>query len=135
FEELGLPAQQDFGRLALRRLLGQKKPPTAVVVGTVQHTSSVLDELQDSGIQVPGELSVAGFGDERGYRWWGPGLTTIGLPVSELATACGLWFVHRYKQKAAVWPAYSSVSPAALIVRGSTTALQSVAGAKRRQQS
>jgi len=131
FEELGPPAQRDFGREALRRLLGQKKRPTAVVMGTVQHTSSVLDELQDSGVQVPEELSIVGFGDERGYKWWGPGLTTIGLPVSELATACGLWFVHQYKQKAAVWPAYSSVSPAALIMRASTSPLQSAAIARR----
>lgn len=130
-EELGLPAQPDFGRQALRRLLALKKPPTAVVMGTVQHTLSVLDELQDSGIEVPRELSVIGFGDERGYRWWGPGLTTIGLPVSELATACGLWFVHQLKQKLAAWPPYSSVSPATLIVRGSTCALESGAAGRK----
>lgn len=130
-EELGLPAQPDFGRQALRRLLALKKPPTAVVMGTVQHTSSVLDELQDSGIEVPRELSVIGFGDERGYRWWGPGLTTIGLPVSELATACGLWFVHQLKQKPVAWPPYSSVSPAALILRGSTSALESGAAGRK----
>lgn len=131
FEELGPPGQMDFGRVALRKLLGQKKRPTAVVMGSVQHTSSVLDELQESGIKVPEELSVVGFGDERGYKWWGPGLTTIGLPVSELATACGLWFVHQYKQKADVWPAYGSVSPASLIMRASTATIQSPPTAQR----
>ena len=119
-EDLGPPGEMDFGRQAARRLLALKKPPTAIVTGAVHHTFSLLDELQDQGIEVPRELSVVGFGDERGYKWWGPGLTTIGLPVSELATACGLWFVHQFKQKPAAWPAYSSASPATLIVRGST---------------
>lgn len=121
-EELGPPGDMDFGRQALRRLLAMKKPPTAIVTGAVHHTFSMLDELQDQGIDVPRELSVVGFGDERGYKWWGPGLTTIGLPVSELATACGLWFVHQFKQKSPAWPAYTSLSPATLIVRGSTGA-------------
>ncbi|ROZ66056.1 LacI family DNA-binding transcriptional regulator [Ramlibacter sp. WS9] len=121
-EELGPPGDMDFGRQAARRLLAVKKPPTAIVTGAVHHTFSLLDELQDQGIEVPRDLSVVGFGDERGYKWWGPGLTTIGLPVSELATACGLWFVHQLKQKPAAWPAYTSLSPATLIMRGSTAA-------------
>lgn len=119
-EELGRPGDVHFGRQAARRLLALKKPPTAIVVGAVQHTLALLDELQERCIDVPRELSVVGFGDERGYKWWGPGLTTIGMPVSELATACGLWFVHQLKQKLDQWPAYSSLSPATLIVRGST---------------
>lgn len=119
-EELGPPGELDFGSQAVRRLLSLKRPPTAVITGAVQHTLSVLDELQEMGMQVPRDLSVVGFGNERGYKWWGPGLTTMDLPVSELATACGLWFVHQLRQKSAAWPAYSSVSPGTLIVRGST---------------
>ena len=119
-EELGRPGDVEFGRQAVRRLLALKKPPTAIVAGAVQHSLALIDELQDRGIAVPRELSVVGFGDERGYHWWGPGLTTIGMPVSELATACGLWFIHQFKQKLDPWPAYSSLSPATLILRGST---------------
>jgi len=130
-EELARPGEMDFGRQALRRLLAMKKPPTAVVTGTVNHTLSLLDELQDKGIEVPRELSVVGFGDERGYKWWGPGLTTISLPVSELATACGLWFVHQFKQKSPTWPAYSSLSPATLILRGSTSAPEQAVSSRK----
>ena len=130
-EELARPGEMDFGRQAVRRLLAMKKPPTAVVTGTVNHTLSLLDELQDKGIEVPRELSVVGFGDERGYKWWGPGLTTISLPVSELATACGLWFVHQFKQKSPTWPAYSSLSPATLILRGSTSAPEQAVSSRK----
>jgi DNA-binding LacI/PurR family transcriptional regulator len=119
-EFLGAPTQADFGGEALRRLMSLKKRPTAVITGTVLHTISVLEVAHSTGIDVPGELSLVGFGDESGYQWWGAGLTTMSMPVSELATACGLWFVHQLKQKNSKWPPYSSISPASLIVRGST---------------
>ena len=123
-EELGAPASTDFGRDAIRRLLAQRNPPTAVVLGSVQNTQGVLEELLASGVSVPEQLSVVGFGDELGFRWWGPGLTTVSLPVSELATACGLWFIHQLKQKSANPAPYSAVSPPTLVVRGSTRAME-----------
>lgn len=120
FEELGAPGSTNFARDAVRRILALPTPPTALVTGSVQHTFGVLEELLVSGVRVPEQLSVVGFSDELAFRWWGPGLTTVALPVSELATACGLWFVHRIKQKTANAAPYSSVSPPTLIVRGST---------------
>ena len=119
-EELGAPGSASFARDALRRVLALPTPPTALVTGSVTHTFSVLEELLASGIKVPEQLSVVGFSDELAFRWWGPGLTTVCLPVSELATACGLWFVHQTKQKPASTAPYSSISPPTLIVRDST---------------
>ena len=119
-EELGAPSSIDMGRAGVRRLLELPAPPTAIVMGSVQITQAVLEELFVMGIRVPEQLSVVGFGDGPGFRWWGPGLTTVGLPVSELATACGLWFLHQLKQKSRITDPYRSISPATLIVRGST---------------
>jgi LacI family transcriptional regulator len=92
------------------------------VLGTVQHTQSVLDEILARGLLVPDELSIVGFGDEPGFRWWNAGLTTLAMPTSELATACGLWFLHQMKQGSGAMVPYSSVSPPKLIVRASTGA-------------
>ncbi|HSW04482.1 LacI family DNA-binding transcriptional regulator [Aquabacterium sp.] len=122
-EVCGSPSATDFGREALRRLLALEKPPTGLVLGAVQHTYSVLDECLSRGMRVPEELSVVGFGDEPGFRWWGSGLTTIGLPVSELATACGLWFLHQLRQRPPVMPDYRSMSTPTLVIRGSTRTL------------
>jgi DNA-binding LacI/PurR family transcriptional regulator len=121
-EMCGSPSAAEFGRDALRRLLELSKPPTAVVLGGVQHTHSVVDECISLGVRVPDELSVVGFGDDAGFRWWGAGLTTISLPVSELATSCGLWFLHQLKQRPATMPSYRSVSSPTLVIRGSTQA-------------
>ena len=119
-EVLDRPSAMDAARDGLRRLLALPKPPTAIVMGSVQMTLGVLEELIHLGVRVPDELSLVGFGDELGFRWWGPGLTTLTLPVSELATACGLWFLHQLKQKTPSTTPYSSITPAVLVVRGST---------------
>jgi len=136
FEELGAPGSTNFARDALQRLLALPTPPTAVVTGSVQHTLGVLEEVAARGIRVPEQLSVVGFGDEPAFRLWGPGLTTVHLPVSELATACGLWFVHQLKQKAVNAAPYSSVSPPTLLVRGSTQPIEAgrAGGSRSRQR-
>ncbi|HEY5857562.1 MAG TPA: LacI family DNA-binding transcriptional regulator [Aldersonia sp.] len=114
------PSSIDEGRRAIRRLLDTSPAPTAVVLGSVQPTLGVLDELRVLGVEVPAELSVVGFGDEPAFSWWGPGLSTISLPLQEMAEACGLWLVHRLANDSADEGAYTSVSPGTLVVRGST---------------
>lgn len=119
-EEFGVPSSTQVGSDALARLLALRDPPTAVVLGSVPTTHGVLQACIDDSIRVPEALSVVGFGDEPGFRWWGPGLTTLSLPVSELATASALWFLHQLKNRSAAMAPYSAVSPVQLLVRGST---------------
>ncbi|MFF4259844.1 LacI family DNA-binding transcriptional regulator [Streptomyces sp. NPDC001663] len=118
--ELSPPSSVDHGRQTVRRLLGEPSPPTALVLGSVRLTLGVLDELAQQDVKVPGDLSVVGFGDEPGFSWWGPGLTTIGMPIQEMATGCALWLMRRLKNGAGNDGPYTSVSPGTLIVRGST---------------
>jgi len=119
---LGAPGSVDFGREAMRELLALTQTPTAVVAGSVRITQGILEELMSRRVSVPDQLSVVGFGDELGFSWWGPGLTTIGLPVHDLATACGLWFVHQIRQGPSAHGPYSSIATATLVMRGSTRA-------------
>lgn len=124
YVELGPPSSPDFGAAALARLLAAPKPVTAVVSGSVQVTRGLLDYAHRTGLDVPREVSLVGFGDELGFSWWGPGLTTVTLPMHELAKACGTWLLDRISAApsddgAAAAP-YSSVSQGALIERGST---------------
>lgn len=127
---LGTPGSVEFGREAMRALLSQANAPTAVVAGSVRITQGVLEELTARRVSVPDQLSVVGFGDEVGFSWWGPGLTTIGLPVHDLATACGLWFVHQIRQGESARAPYSSIATSTLIVRGSTRALPAAGRSK-----
>lgn len=116
----GPGASSDFARQALRQLLALKKPPTGLVLGSTQFTRGTLDEVVDSGLAIPDSLSVVGFSDEPGFRWWGPGLTTIAVPNAEITTSCGLWLIHQMKQGSISTTPYGSVTPGKLIIRGST---------------
>ncbi|TLS42361.1 LacI family transcriptional regulator [Streptomyces montanus] len=118
--ELGPPASLAHGRETVRRLLEDPQAPTALVLGSIQLTLGVLEELSQQGVKVPEELSVVGFGDEPGFSWWGPGLTTVGLPIEEMATGCALWLMRRLTTKPSNDGPYTSVSPGSLVVRGST---------------
>jgi len=120
--ELGSPSSAAHGADTLRRLFRERRPPTALVTGSVQITRGVLAALHEDGVTVPRDLSVVGFGDEPGFAWWGPGLTTISLPMHELAIACGVWLLHHIDhqtQETAQAP-FTSVSSGTLVERGST---------------
>lgn len=118
-EELGAPTKE-FGEAAIRKLMAQSERPTAVISGSVQVTQAMLDSLHQLDISVPDDLSIVGFGDAPGFDWWGPGLTTLRMPIQDLATTCGLWFIRRLKEGTENAQRYTSVVPAQLIVRGST---------------
>lgn len=132
--EFGSPAQAAQGVDSVRGLLALRTPPTAVVTASVQITRGVLDAVHQDGVPVPERLSVVGFGDEVGFSWWGPGLTTISLPMREIATACGVWLLHQLAANGAggAQPApYTSVSPGTLVERGSTAPAPRRRAAKR----
>lgn len=118
--EVAPPSSVERGGQAVRQLLQGPTAPTAITLGSIQLTLGVLDELHHMGVNVPGELSIVGFGDDRGFSWWGPGLTTISLPIQEMAASCGLWFMRRLTTQPDDDTAYTSMSTGSLIIRGST---------------
>ena len=82
------PGDIAFGRLAARALLARRPRPTGLVTGASLITLGMLDALASSRVAVPGGVSVVGFNDGPALAWWGPGITSIGLPVREIAMAC-----------------------------------------------
>jgi LacI family transcriptional regulator, repressor for deo operon, udp, cdd, tsx, nupC, and nupG len=119
--ELGTPDAR-FGADAVRRLLVQSPPPSALITSSVLVTLGAAEQLAGSGIDVPGALSFLGFGDGSWQKWWGPGLTTLRLPTEELATGCALWLLHRLKSGGPPRRGRShvAISPTSMVLRGST---------------
>jgi DNA-binding LacI/PurR family transcriptional regulator len=119
--ELGTPDTR-FGADATARLVAKRTPPTALVTTSVLVTLAAAEQLTVMNIDVPGRLSFVGFGDGPWQKWWGPGLTTLRLPVEELATGCGLWFLDRLKDKTRQSRSkpHIAISSTALVLRGST---------------
>jgi DNA-binding LacI/PurR family transcriptional regulator len=75
FSEIG-SEDRELGYLAVKSLLAQGEQPTALFVGTDQAASGVYQALQESGIRIPDDISVAGFNDTIGEVLH-PGLTTV----------------------------------------------------------
>lgn len=119
--ELGPPLHH-FGAEAISRLMARPDPPTAVLTMAVQVTLGAVEQLTAMKVDVPGQLSVVGFGDGPWQQWWGPGLTTIRLPVEELATSCGLWFLHslRTGRWSTAKEPHVAICQTTLVRRGST---------------
>jgi DNA-binding LacI/PurR family transcriptional regulator len=119
-ELLGPPSSASFGAEAIIDLLTGETLPTALITGTVRITQAMLESLHHLKMSTPDDLSVVGFGDAPEFEWWRSGLTTLRMPIQDLATMCGLWFIHQIEAKKSSDKGYQSTVPASLIVRGST---------------
>jgi LacI family transcriptional regulator len=119
--ELG-PPNVRFGAEAVSRLIARRPPPTAIITTSVQITLGAAEQVMAMNIDVPRSLSVIGYGDGPWQQWWGPGLTTLRLPVEDLATGCGLWLLHsmRTGRSTSSKDPHVAISPSLLVKRGST---------------
>lgn len=84
--------------LVLDRILALSPVATALVVATSRGTESVLEGLSEKSIEVPTQISVVGFNDSPAISWWGPGLTTMRLPVREVSMASVDFLVRKMAQ-------------------------------------
>ncbi len=71
---------------AMARLVAHDSP-TAVFVASDTMALGVLTELRRRGIEVPRDVSVAGFDDIPGLEFTHPALTTVRVPMAELGAA------------------------------------------------
>jgi len=76
---------RELGYLGVKSLLASGERPTALFVGTDQAASGVYQALQESGIRIPDDVSVAGFNDTIGDVLH-PGLTSVREFPRELGT-------------------------------------------------
>lgn len=75
----------ESGLEAARELLTSPQPPTAIFASNDDMAAGVLMAAHELGIDVPGELSVAGFDDTYIARTVWPRLTTVHQPTYDLA--------------------------------------------------
>ncbi|MCI0157795.1 LacI family transcriptional regulator [Leifsonia shinshuensis] len=123
--ELGLTPGQvipgDFtylgGASAGSALLALAEPPTAVMCANDLSAIGLIAQAQHLGVDVPGELSVAGFDDIRLGTYVRPSLTTVHTSPRELGREAGRLLVDLIENGAV---ADVRVSDAHLIVREST---------------
>ncbi|MEM7708854.1 MAG: LacI family DNA-binding transcriptional regulator [Pseudomonadota bacterium] len=77
----------DSGVACARKLLKWRQPPTAIFAANDDMAAGVLQVAQEFDIDVPTQLSVAGFDDTPLSRQVWPPLTTINQPIFEMGKA------------------------------------------------
>ena len=77
----------DWGATAMEALMRLDEPPTAVVAATDLLAIGALHGAHRAGLRVPDDVSVVGFDDIPLAAFTVPSLTTIQMPVAEMAAA------------------------------------------------
>lgn len=68
-----------------RALLTLPEPPTAIFAAADVQALGVYEAARALGVAIPARLSVVGFDDLRIAQWAGPALTTVRVPIAEMA--------------------------------------------------
>jgi len=103
--------------MAMRALMQGPVRPTAVICGTDLLAVGALAEAHEAGIDVPGELSIAGINDIEFSSFTTPPLTTMRLAADEIGARSAEYLLAHIEGR----PASSqNIVPTDLIVRGTT---------------
>lgn len=87
------------GLEAANQLLELPEPPTAIFAGNDEMAAGALAAAHEAKIDVPGQLSIAGFDDTDLARAVWPMLTTVHQPVAELATTAAELLLGEQKER------------------------------------
>lgn len=111
------PTQAD-GYAASRTLLSLRAPPTAIVAINDLLATAVLKAAYDSGVQVPGDLSVAGFDNISFSAYTCPALTTVSVDAHAVGARAAQLLIDRIHRPSAHFE-HISIG-ARLVIREST---------------
>lgn len=68
-----------------RALLALSEPPTAVFAGNDLQALGLYEAARELGVPIPERLSIVGYDDLRAAAWVVPALTTVRVPLKEMA--------------------------------------------------
>jgi LacI family transcriptional regulator len=72
---------------AMQRLLALRTSPTAVVAASMASAVGAMSAVATAGLRVPGDISVVGFHDAPVAAYLNPPLSTVRMPLAEMAEA------------------------------------------------
>lgn len=112
----------ESGRDAARQLLRLKERPTVVICANDLTALGLIQELQQHGVRVPQDISVAGFDDIPALGAFSPSLTTIHSPMADMGREA-VKLLLRLIEHGTPTPAESILLPGTLVIRGSVRRL------------
>ncbi len=85
-----------------RELLALPEPPTAIFSANYNMTLGVIARLHETGLSIPGDISLVSFDDVAALRLHNPGITTVGQPIDKLAETISTIIDERLANPAAM---------------------------------
>jgi len=116
--ELGGDFSEESGYRAGQRLLALEPRPAAVFAANDSMAIGCLFALREAGVQVPGDVALAGFDDIPIARYITPSLSSVHVPIAELGTRAMERLLHAVESKNGHERRQETVATT-LVVRGS----------------
>ncbi len=79
------PPKPEFGYQTAISWLRRPDRPSGIVLGSSRFTLGTLRAIRETGLEVPADISLIGYDDPDWFEYWGVGITTIALPIREMA--------------------------------------------------
>ncbi len=120
------PYRREAARVTTVQLLERHDRPTALIATSNELVVGALQGLTDAGLSVPDDISMVGFGNPDWFSLLRPALTTVALPIEEMAMVAAHLLLMRIRLAGAhgeATPPVISRYQAHLIVRDSTRRL------------
>ena len=121
--EYGDAEMAQLGRTLARRIFARKNRPTGIVAMNDMIAMGLILGLQACGLRVPQDISVVGIDDMFLSAFIEPGITTVRLPLSEMARTMVSRIVYRLGNPQAPTEEFSF--PPRLVNRGSVSTMES----------
>lgn len=106
------------GRRAMREVLGADAPPTAVFAANDLAAVGALGVIDEAGLDVPGDISVAGYDDSDVSKIRRISLTTVAQPTSQIGATAARLLLERVGEDR--MQARHVIFPPTLVVRTTT---------------
>lgn len=123
------PPRPDFARHAVALMMARKDRPTGLVFGSSELTLGALQGLKAKNLEWPRDVSIVGYHDPAWFELVGAGITTVRVPVQEIAQAATRVLLNRINNEDGA-PSGTGRHTAmrfspTLVLRGSTMAVPS----------
>lgn len=89
---------------AAQKIIKMKKLPDGIFAANDTSAVALIRELKQAGIQVPGDIAVAGFNNDPISKVIEPNLTTIHYPGEEMGEVAALTLINRLKNLPSTHP-------------------------------
>jgi DNA-binding LacI/PurR family transcriptional regulator len=120
FQEAWQAGNIDYGRRAAARFLRADPLPTAVFGANDDIAAGVWNELTNRGYSIPGDFSLAGFGDREEFSILEPPLTTVAVSPERIGQELARMLLEKLDKPGTRLP--SRILDCELMLRGSCAA-------------